>query len=296
MAHGDSEYLDCECGRVLCLEPKYILVSGPHGPTGPEGCMGPMGPCGPPGGPPGPTGPQGYPGDPGLILAGNGPPTSPPTTTSGASYLDKTNGDVYHYNGTSWNYITNITGPPGPTGPEGSTGETGPEGPAGVGPTGPTGAGETGPTGPQGPIGPTGPAGTIINVNVPILYDEVNSGTSTTEVLTISNDITFLANSSSAYVTISANGAFTSGGVPVSATSDATITVYVNVNGVDTHQLLISTRTGDIRWSGGMTRKITVSTGSSNTVKLRWKMSTSEYSAALVNTAMDFISTEVVYY
>lgn len=292
----DLEYLDCECGRVLCLEPKYILITGPEGEKGDTGCIGPTGPCGPPGGPVGPTGPQGYPGDPGLILAGNGPPTTLPSTTSGASYLDKTNGNVYHYNGTNWNYICNITGPPGSTGPVGATGATGPEGPAGVGPTGPTGAGSPGPTGPQGPVGPTGPAGTIIQVNVPILYDEVNSGVATTETLTISNDVNFLANSTNAYVTVSCNGAFTAGGLPAAATSDATITLFVNVNGTDGPQLTINSQTGDIRWKGGMTRKITVSTGSSNTVKLRWRMSTSDYSAALINTLTDFISMEILYY
>ena len=99
---------------------------------------------------------------------------------------DPDNSRLYLWDGTEYQYITDLSGSQGikgPTGPQGAQGTQGPTGPTGVqgptGPTGPTGAdsfvtgptgpkgedgiigvdGATGPQGEQGPTGPTGPTG-----------------------------------------------------------------------------------------------------------------------------------------
>jgi hypothetical protein len=98
-------------------------------------------------------------------------PADVPSPIISDSFLYPNSGDVFVYNGSTWNYSTNIKGPTGetgPTGPTGATGNTGATGDTGpTGPTGPTGAtGATGPTGATGaasnvtgPTGPTGPTG-----------------------------------------------------------------------------------------------------------------------------------------
>lgn len=290
---SDSESVDCECGRVLYLEPKYILVSGPEGDPGRQGDPGPTGPKGCPGdhgGPPGNTGSTGPQGNPGLMLAGNGPPTVDPPGT--ASYLDNLTGNVYYFTDGNWNYTTNIIGPSGASGPLGPPGGTGP---GGVGPTGPTGAGEPGPTGPPGSTGPGGPPGTIINIIVPIIYDEVNIGIGTDVRSVISGDLIFSSNQNYAYITISAYGVFMMNGIPAAAPADALLTFSTEINGVDGPQTSIQIKTGDIVWSGGMDRKITVSTGSSNTVKTRWQFSDSIFNVKL-DGLPNYVSTKIIYY
>lgn len=274
------------------VKPKYILIEGAKGDQGcpgPTGRPGPQGPCG---GPPGPTGARGYPGDPGLIISGNGPPTIPPTTTSGAIYLDRLSGDVYHWNGTSWNYITNIKGPEGPAGPTGSGGP-GPQGDTGQ--QGPTGQGEKGDTGQVGPTGPAGPAGTIIDVNVPIDYMEVTQGTATSTLANVGSSLIFSANSDQAYINITAEGVFTQGGVPVAASEDGYLYFYVNVNGSDVSQLIIPYRAGDTRWLGSGERRIVVSTGSSNMVYLKWQSSSANVNLSLYTSISDFVAARVIY-
>jgi hypothetical protein len=98
-------------------------------------------------------------------------PADVPSPIISDSFLYPNSGDVFVYNGSTWNYSTNNKGPTGetgPTGPTGATGNTGATGDTGpTGPTGPTGAtGATGPTGATGaasnvtgPTGPTGPTG-----------------------------------------------------------------------------------------------------------------------------------------
>jgi len=138
------------------------------------------------GGLPGPTGPIGPQGTSITIkgevaTVGDLPPSG---NTVNDAYVVQADGDLYVWNGTTWNNVGQIVGPIGPTGPIGITGGIGPTGPTGVvgatGPTGPTGpqgisgdiggigaTGPTGPTGPQGitglgttgPTGPTGPQG-----------------------------------------------------------------------------------------------------------------------------------------
>ena len=135
-------------------------VDGATGPTGPEGPTGATGPTGPTGadsnvtgptgatgdiGPTGPTGPQGT----SITLLGSvatvGDLPASGNTVNDA-YIVQADGNLYVWDGDSWNDVGQIQGPEGPTGPTGATGadSTVP------GPTGPIGA--TGPTGPTGPV------------------------------------------------------------------------------------------------------------------------------------------------
>ena len=185
-------------------------VTGPTGATGPTGSVGPTGPTGPTGaasnvtgptGSTGPTGPQGT----SINLKGSvDTPANLPVGSNmvNDAYVVDSDGDLYVWNGGSWQSVGQIVGPQGPTGPigptgaastvTGPTGPTGPEGPTGptgptgaastvtgpTGPTGPTGAASmvTGPTGSTGPTGPTGPTGAvpIISGTSPVIW---NSGT-----------------------------------------------------------------------------------------------------------------------
>jgi hypothetical protein len=115
----------------------------------------------------GPTGPTGIDGT--QWTDGTGSPTGGTPGATGDYYIDNSTGDVYNYDGDTWNQTTNLSGPTGPQGATGVTGPTGPQGATGItgitGPTGPTGVtGTTGPTGATstvaGPTGPTGVTGT----------------------------------------------------------------------------------------------------------------------------------------
>jgi hypothetical protein len=106
-------------------------------------------------GPTGPTGAQGT----AIRLIGSVAnfadlPSSDNTVND--AYIVQSEGDLYIWDGATWNNAGQIVGPTGPTGP-GVTGPTGATGPGSTveGPTGPTGPAVTGPT---GPLGPTGPA------------------------------------------------------------------------------------------------------------------------------------------
>jgi len=150
-------------------------VAGPQGPIGPQGLRGLQGVQGDQGltGPQGSTGASGPAGADGtsvVILGGLASSANLPTQNNsiGDAYL--INGELYVWNGSSWENVGNIQGPQGiqgDTGPQGiqgiqgPTGLTGPEGPTGqAGPTGQQGpTGNTGPQGPAGPQGSTGPQG-----------------------------------------------------------------------------------------------------------------------------------------
>lgn len=137
-------------------------VSGSAGPTGPTGpastVVGPTGTASTVAGPTGPQGPQG------TSITMRGEVATTGNLPSGAAvndaYIVTADGDLYVWNGSTWNNVGQIVGPQGPTGPQGSAstvaGPTGATGPSGSGPTGPTGIGASGPTGPTGAVGPQG--------------------------------------------------------------------------------------------------------------------------------------------
>ena len=155
--------------------------------TGTQEVVGPTGPTGPVG----PTGPQGV----NITLIGSVFAVEDLPSTGNSvndSYIIADEGNLYVWDGTSWNDVGQIVGPQGevgpigpqgsqgdpgsngndgntgPTGPTGPTGATGPQGESGLSITGPTGAtgatgpiGLTGPTGSMGDTGPTGPQGDV---------------------------------------------------------------------------------------------------------------------------------------
>lgn len=121
-------------------------------------------------GPTGPTGPQGPQGTSitfigSVATVGNLPGSG---NNLNDAYIVDADGDLYIWDGDSWNNVGQIVGPQGPTGPTGAASTvTGPSG--AVGATGPTGAqgiqgvvgptGATGPQGIQGVVGATGAQG-----------------------------------------------------------------------------------------------------------------------------------------
>ena len=134
-------------------------VPGPQGVQGPQGVPGPAGPEGPQGDE-GPQGPAGT----GMNIQGTVPSSGdlPPTGNDpGDAYITDDTGDVWVWDGDSWNNAGAIEGPQGPQGPPGAAGPQGPQGiPGTPGAAGATGAqgpkGDTGATGPQGPQGVPG--------------------------------------------------------------------------------------------------------------------------------------------
>lgn len=153
---------------------------GDLGPTGPTGPTGELGPTGPDGGPTGPTGATGATGPQGEVGAtgptgatgedGNDSVVPGPTGPTGATgaqgtsinflgavaliadlpavdntandaYLVNEDGNLYVWNGASWDNVGEIQGPTGPTGATGAASQI------------------TGPTGSVGPTGATGPTG-----------------------------------------------------------------------------------------------------------------------------------------
>ncbi|MGB7565571.1 MAG: head fiber protein [Prochlorococcaceae cyanobacterium] len=167
-------------------------IEGPAGPAGPKGDTGDPGPQGPKGdtGAQGLTGPQG-PAGTGVTIVGSvdDPSQLPGSGNVGDSWL--IDGDLWVWNGTSWENVGNIQGPQGIQGIQGPAGPAGPEGPQGLkgdagaagaqgpagadstvpgpqGPAGPAGGqgpkGDAGPQGDVGPAGPQGPAGTGVTI------------------------------------------------------------------------------------------------------------------------------------
>ena len=130
IGNGVDNYLDLPYGGVV----------GPTGPTGPTGSTGATGPTGPIGA----TGPQGV----SITFVGTVATTGnlPGSANINDAYIVEADGNLYVWDGDSWNDVGQIVGP------EGAQGPTGP-----IGATGPTGAtGDTGPTGATGATGPTG--------------------------------------------------------------------------------------------------------------------------------------------
>lgn len=151
----ESLELRTESGWELVGSGASSGATGPTGPTGPQGDSG--GPTGPTGaeGPTGPTGPALT----ALALLGSVALIADlPGSGNGLndSFVVLEDGNVYLWDGDSWNNIGPILGPTGPQGPTGAQGIQGVTGDPG-GPTGPTG-----PTGADGPTGPTGPTGTSV--------------------------------------------------------------------------------------------------------------------------------------
>lgn len=189
--------IDAKIAAALSLasRPPVVGPAGPMGPVGPQGVQGIQGIAGPQG-IEGPQGIQGQQGDPFAIAK---------VYSTEADLMDDTNptgilpGEfavagtkLYLWDGSSYQFIADLSGPqgiPGPQGPQGIQGIQGPLGPTGpqgvqglqgvegtpgltgeMGPqgeTGPTGPqGVQGPTGPQGDVGPTGPPGPVYNTGV----------------------------------------------------------------------------------------------------------------------------------
>jgi hypothetical protein len=177
--------------------------TGPQGPTGARGITGPTGSTGPTSTVPGPTGPTGSRGESGasIVLKGSVPAAENLPISGNQvndAYIVDADGNIYIWDGNSWNDAGQIVGPTGATGPTGRYGQftlessTPPSGAlygdawfnsnngkvyvfyddywvevgaSQIGPTGPQGdsitgpTGEVGPTGGQGPTGPTGDTG-----------------------------------------------------------------------------------------------------------------------------------------
>ena len=121
-----------------------IGPQGPKGETGPQGPKVATGATGPQG-PQGETGPQGPKGEDGksVNIKGSYETTGelPEDAEPGDGYI--IDGNLYVWDGSTWNNVGKIQGPQGPKGETGSQGQKG----------------ETGATGPQGPKGETGPQG-----------------------------------------------------------------------------------------------------------------------------------------
>ena len=145
--------------------------TGETGATGQKGDTGPKGDTGDTGAT-GDTGPAGAKGDTGATGTGITIKGSydtyeelihdHPTGEPGDAYL--VNGNLYIWNGTTWENVGNIKGDTGDTGPQGVKGDKGDTGDSGAkgdkGDTGNTGAkGDTGNSGAKGDTGDTGPQG-----------------------------------------------------------------------------------------------------------------------------------------
>ena len=98
------------------------------GPTGATGATGPTSTEPGPTGPTGATGPQGTSIDfKGSVSETSFLPTGPGNLVNDAYVVDA-DGDLYVWNGSSWDNVGQIVGPTGPTGPLGPTGSIGPMG------------------------------------------------------------------------------------------------------------------------------------------------------------------------
>ncbi len=129
---------------------------------------------------------------------------------------DSENSRLYLWNGTSYQYVTDLSGAQGIVGPQGATGAgatgatglTGATGSAGTSGS-PGTAGADGATGATGPQGATGPAGTTANVAV---YDEGNLvASSLTGINFVGAGITANVVSGNVQVTVTATGTGTGG-------------------------------------------------------------------------------------
>ena len=124
---------------------QWVAAAGTVGPIGPAGPAGPQGPAGV-----------------GINMKGQVPTVGDLPSTGNAigdAYTVTADGDLYVWDGDSWNNVGPMQGPAGPPGATGPTGPAGPKGDKGdTGATGATGAaGAPGATGPSGATGSTGP-------------------------------------------------------------------------------------------------------------------------------------------
>jgi hypothetical protein len=138
----DTDQFKIGDGVSTWIELPYGGIQGEPGPTGPTGLTGPTGPSDGPTGPIGPTGPQGSTGPIGptgaqgtdihfagsVATVGNLPATG---NSVNDAYIVDADGNLYVWNGTSFDDAGQIVGPQGPSGPAGDTGPQGPTGPSG---------------------------------------------------------------------------------------------------------------------------------------------------------------------
>jgi hypothetical protein len=146
---GDFYIIYDENTAYIYTENNSWVDAGPL--IGPEGPIGATGPTGV--GDTGPTGPQGPQGT-SINFVGSvaNEGLLPGSANFNDAYIVDSNGDLYVWNGTSFDNVGQIVGPAGPTGPAGVAGPTGPQGPIGPPSTVP---------GPTGPLGPTGSKGGV---------------------------------------------------------------------------------------------------------------------------------------
>jgi hypothetical protein len=141
----DTDYFKIGNGVSTWEELPYGGIQGEPGPTGPTGALGPTGPSDGPTGPTGATGPTGPTGDTGptgaqgtdIHFAGSVATVENLPAVGNSvndAYIVDADGNLYVWNGTSFDDAGQIVGPQGPSGP---TGDTGPQGD--TGPTGPSG-------------------------------------------------------------------------------------------------------------------------------------------------------------
>jgi len=125
---------------------------------------------------------------------------------------DSENSRLYLWTGTTWQYVTDLSGAQGIQGPAGATGAAGTAGTAGA----------TGATGTTGGVGATGPAGTSANIAV---YDEGTLVTGTvTAINFVGAGITANTVAGNVQVTVTATGTG-SGGFTYSNTAPVSPTV-----------------------------------------------------------------------
>jgi uncharacterized protein YcnI len=127
---GDA-WFDASSGNVYVYYDGYWVeaASANDGPTGNTGATGAVGTTGATGltGSTGPTGPQG------TSIEFKGSVANTGSLPTGANdvndaYIVDADGDLYVWDGATWNSVGQIVGPQGGTGPTGPTGETGPSG------------------------------------------------------------------------------------------------------------------------------------------------------------------------
>jgi len=242
--------------------------TGPRGPRGPKGCDGCRGFDGPPGcpgkrgpaGETGPTGPAGGPvgpaGPPGIsptITVGTTNPTGTPLLDVSHLYYDRTSHNVFYWAAGSG--FWNFVG------------------------------NIQGISGPTGPTGPTGLSSTN--------YREINAGEATSSVSDIINSFNFVPSENKIYALLSVSGTIDLAGSTVPASSDSTLSFNLVVNGGQQIQLLVPIKQEDTRWSGTMGRRITVNQGVTNSLKVTWSISTTDYRAALKITSTDFVTIQL---
>lgn len=129
---NDDQYLRTSNGDTYkWVVNQWVATGNIRGPTGAAGANGSKGDKGD-------TGDAGAPGAAGTVwYNGIGDPTEETGGLAGDYYLDGGTGQVWQFDGTSWNPTeTSLQGPPGDPGEQGPQGDPGADGPPGGGPDG----------------------------------------------------------------------------------------------------------------------------------------------------------------